>query len=65
MQYESENPFSGVTLGLFSQKISVKSVMNMVRDFTKTLWLVTSGTKATGPKVCVGSLLLDTEEGCT
>jgi hypothetical protein len=50
MRYESENPLSGVTLGIFSQKISVKSVM--VKDFTETLWLWKSGTKASEPQVC-------------
>jgi hypothetical protein len=59
MQYESEYSLSGVTLGFFSQKISAKSVTNMVKDFTKTLWLWKSSTKY------VGRLLLDTEEGCT
>jgi len=38
--------------------------MNMVKDFTKTLWLWKSGTKASDLKY-VGRLLLDTEEGCT
>jgi hypothetical protein len=52
MQYESENPLSGVTLGFFSQKISAKSVTNTVKDFTKTLWLWKSGTKASEPQVC-------------
>jgi len=37
MQYESENPLSGVTLGFFSQKISSKSAMDIVKDFTKAL----------------------------
>ena len=37
---------------IFSQKISAKSVTNTVKDFTKTLWLWKSGTKATGPQVC-------------
>jgi len=36
----------------FSQKISTKSVMNTVKDFTKTFWLWKSGTKASGPQVC-------------
>ena len=36
----------------FCQKISVKPVMNKVKDFTKTLWLWKSGTKASGPQVC-------------
>jgi len=35
----------------FSQKISVKSVMNTVKDFIKTLWLWKSGTMASGPQV--------------
>ena len=40
MQCESENPFSGVTLGFFfSQKNSAKSVTNTVKDFTEILWL--------------------------
>ena len=52
MQYESKNPLSGVTLGFFSQKISAKSVTNMMKDFTKTLWLWKSGTKASGLQVC-------------
>jgi len=51
MQYEFENPLSGVTLGFVSQKISAKSVTNTVKDFTKILWLWKSGTKATGPQV--------------
>ena len=36
---------------IFSQKISGKSVANTVKDFTKTLWLEKSGTKASGPQV--------------
>jgi len=52
MQYESENPLSGVQLGFFSQKISAKSVMKTVKDFTKSLWLWKSGTKVSGPQVC-------------
>jgi hypothetical protein len=36
----------------FSQKISAKSMTNMVKDFTETLWLWKSGTKASGPHVC-------------
>jgi len=36
---------------IFSQKISVKSVTNTVKDFTKILWLWKSGTKASGPQV--------------
>ena len=52
MQYESENPHSGVILGFFSQKISGKSVTKTVKDFTKTLWLWKSGTKVSGPQVC-------------
>ena len=52
MQYESENPLSGVTLAFFSQKVSAKSVTNTVKDFTKTLWLWKSGTKASGPQAC-------------
>src|SRR5215510_5553419 len=40
-------------LDFFSpQKISVKSVVNMVKDFTKTLRLWKSGTKASEPQVC-------------
>jgi len=39
MQYESENPLYGITPGFFSQEISAKLVTNMVKDFTKTLWL--------------------------
>ena len=35
----------------FPQKISAKSVTNTVKDFTKTLWLWKSGTKASGPQV--------------
>jgi len=31
---------------------TAKSVMNTVKDFTKTLWLWKSGTKASGPQVC-------------
>jgi len=52
MQCESENPLSGATLGLFSHKISAKSVTNTVKDFTETLWLWKSSTKASGPQVC-------------
>jgi len=37
---------------IFSQKIFKKSVMNMVKDFTQTLWLWKSGTKASGTQVC-------------
>jgi hypothetical protein len=33
MQYASENPLSGVTLGIFSQIISAKSVTNTVTRF--------------------------------
>jgi len=36
----------------FSQKISVKSVTNTAKEFTKTLWLWKSGTKASGPQLC-------------
>ena len=52
IQYESENPLFGVSLGFFSQKISVKSMTNTVKDFTKTFWLWKSGTKPSGPQVC-------------
>ena len=52
MQYESENPLSGVTLGFFPKKISAKSETNTVKDFTETLWLWKSSTKASGPQVC-------------
>jgi len=38
-------------LGFFSQKISAESVTNTMKDFTKTLWLWKSGTKASGPQV--------------
>jgi len=48
---------------IFSQKILAKSVTNIVKDFTKTLWLWKSGTKASGFQVCWQTL--DTEEGCT
>jgi len=48
MQYESENPLPGVTW-IFSQKIWAKSVTNTVKDFTKTLWLWKSSTRASGP----------------
>jgi len=44
MQYDSE----GHTW-IFSQKILAKSVMNTVKDFTKTLWLWKSSTKASEP----------------
>ena len=47
MQYESENH-----TWISSEKISAKSVMNTVKDFTKILWLWKSGTKASGPQVC-------------
>jgi hypothetical protein len=59
MQYESENPLSGVTVGFFSQKKSVKSVINMVKDFTKILWLWKSGTKASGLQVHCQTLKRD------
>ena len=53
MQYESENPLSGVPLGFFfSQKVSAKSVTNTVKDFTKIFWLWKNGTKASGLQVC-------------
>jgi hypothetical protein len=52
MQYESENPISGVTLGFFSDKISAKSLSNTVKDFTNILWLWKNGTKASEPQVC-------------
>jgi hypothetical protein len=53
MQHGSTNPLSGVTLGNFlPQKISAKSVTNMVKDFTKTLWLWKGGTKASELQVC-------------
>ena len=35
-----------------SQKILATSVTNTVTDFTKTLWLRKSGTKASGPQIC-------------
>ena len=37
---------------IFSQKISAKSVMNTMKDFTNTLWLWKRGTKASGSQVC-------------
>jgi len=52
MQYESEIPLSGVTLGFFSPETLAKSVTNTVKDFTKTLCLWKSCTKASGPQVC-------------
>jgi hypothetical protein len=52
MQYKSENPLWGVTLGFLSQKISENSVTNTVKDFTKTIWLWKSGNKASDPQVC-------------
>ena len=52
MQYEIENPLSEVTLEFFSQETSAKSVTNMVKEFTKTLWLRKSGTMASEPQVC-------------
>ena len=36
----------------FSQKISVKSLTNTLKNFTKTFWLWKSGTKASGPQLC-------------
>jgi len=36
----------------FFEKISVKSVTNTVKDFTKIFWLWKSGTKTSGPQVC-------------
>jgi len=36
----------------FFPENSAESVTNMVKDFTKTLWLWKSGTKASGPQVC-------------
>jgi hypothetical protein len=51
MQFEPENPLSGET-SIFLQKILAKSVTNKAKDFTKTLWLWKSGTKANGPQVC-------------
>ena len=44
--------FLGSHFKFFSQKIMAKSVMNMVKYFTNTLWLWKSGTKASGPQVC-------------
>jgi hypothetical protein len=35
MQYELENPLSGVTIKFFFQKFSANSVTNTVKDFTK------------------------------
>jgi hypothetical protein len=52
MQYESENPHSGVTLGFFPLENHGKTVTNTVKDFIETLWLWKSGTKASGPQVC-------------
>ena len=52
IQYESKNSLSGVILEFFSQKISEKSVRNPLKNFTVTLWLRKSGTKASGPQVC-------------
>jgi len=53
IQYEFENPLSGVTPGFFfSQKISAKSVTSTAKDFAKTLWSWKRGTKASGPQVC-------------
>jgi len=50
-QYESENPLSGVTLGIFPENLG-KSVTKTEKDFAKILWLWKSGTKASGPQVC-------------
>jgi len=55
MHCESENHTWSHTWN-FSQKISAKSVTNTVKDFTKTLWLRKSGTKASGPQVCCQTL---------
>jgi hypothetical protein len=53
MQYESENPLLESHLGVFfPHKILAKSMTNTVKDFTKTLWLWKSGTKAREPQVC-------------
>jgi hypothetical protein len=54
MQYESENPLSVVTLGL----------TNTVKDFTKKMWLLKSGTKASEPEVWWQNLM-EIEERCT
>jgi hypothetical protein len=51
MQYESENPFSGVTL-LFFSEIQGKSVTNTLNDFTMILWLWKSRTRTSEPQVC-------------
>jgi hypothetical protein len=45
-------PFLKSHLKCFSQKISGKSVMNTVKDFTKRLCLRKSDTKESGPQVC-------------
>jgi len=38
-------------------KISAKSVTNTVKNFTKTLWIWKSGTKARGPQICCQSIV--------
>ena len=52
MQYDSENPLFGITLGFFPRK-SRPSQWRTVKDFTKTLWIRKSSTKASGPQVCL------------
>ena len=51
VQHKSKNPLFGVPLIFFFQKISAKSVTNMVKDFSQTFWVWKSGTKASGPQV--------------
>ena len=46
MQYESENPLSGVTLGFFAENLDEVS-----DEHGERLWK--SGTKASGPQVHV------------
>jgi len=40
---------------IFTYKISAKSMTNTVENFTKTLWLGKSGTKASGPQLCLAA----------
>jgi len=49
---------------IFSQKISVKSVTNTAKDFTKAYGYGKAVPRQVDLKY-VGRLLLDTEEGCT
>jgi len=51
MQYESENPLSGVTLRFFTENLGEVSDEHGER-FHQDILAMEKGTKASGPQVC-------------